>query len=83
QGDPLDMATQLGAQASKMQFDKVESYLRLATEEGAEVLTGGSRADAANLAGGNFIKPTVFTNVKNTMRIAQEEIFGPVTSVIS
>ncbi|MCT2402098.1 aldehyde dehydrogenase family protein, partial [Novosphingobium mangrovi (ex Huang et al. 2023)] len=41
------------------------------------------RADAANLAGGNFIKPTVFTNVKNTMRIAQEEIFGPVTSVIS
>ena len=83
QGDPLDMATQLGAQASKMQFDKVESYLRLATEEGAEVLTGGTRSDAANLAGGNFIKPTIFTNVKNTMRIAQEEIFGPVTSVIT
>ena len=83
QGDPLDMATQLGAQASQMQFDKVESYLRLATEEGAEVLTGGTRADAANLAGGTFIKPTVFTNVKNTMRIAQEEIFGPVTSVIT
>jgi|LauGreDrversion4_2_1035121.scaffolds.fasta_scaffold00249_32 aldehyde dehydrogenase len=83
QGDPLDMATQIGAQASKMQFDKVESYLRLATEEGAEVLIGGTRSDAANLADGNFIKPTVFTNVKNTMRIAQEEIFGPVTSVIT
>lgn len=83
QGDPLDMATQLGAQASKMQMDKVESYLRLATEEGAEVLTGGTRSDAADLAAGHFIKPTIFTNVKNSMRIAQEEIFGPVTSVIT
>ena len=83
QGDPLDMATQLGAQASRMQMDKVESYLKLATEEGADVLTGGTRADRAELASGHFVKPTVFTNVNNTMRIAQEEIFGPVTSVIT
>ncbi|AKQ42947.1 aldehyde dehydrogenase (acceptor) [Aurantiacibacter atlanticus] len=83
QGDPLDMATQLGAQASKMQMDKVESYLSLATEEGAHVLTGGTRSDNADLASGHFIKPTVFTNVKNSMRIAREEIFGPVTSVIT
>lgn len=83
QGDPLDMATQLGAQASKMQMDKVESYLRLATEEGAEVLTGGTRSDSADLASGHFVKPTIFTNVKNTMRIAQEEIFGPVLTVIA
>ena len=81
QGDPLDFATQLGAQASKMQMDKVESYLNMATEEGATILTGGTRN--ASLADGHFIMPTVFTNVNNSMRIAREEIFGPVTSVIS
>lgn len=83
QGDPLDPATQLGAQASQMQMDKVQSYLKLATDEGAAVLTGGSRSDRPELAKGHFIRPTVFTNVRNTMRIAQEEIFGPVTSVLS
>lgn len=83
QGDPLDPATQLGAQASQMQMDKVESYLELATEEGATVLTGGTRSDKPEHADGHFVKPTVFTKVSNTMRIAREEIFGPVTSVIS
>jgi len=66
-----------------MQMDKVQSYLKLATDEGAAVLTGGSRSDRPELAKGHFIRPTVFTNVRNTMRIAQEEIFGPVTSVLS
>jgi aldehyde dehydrogenase len=83
QGDPLDMATQLGAQASQMQMDKVQSYLKLAADEGANVLTGGSRAPGAELAAGHFIQPTVFTNVENSMRIAQEEIFGPVTTVLT
>lgn len=83
QGDPLDPATQLGAQASKMQMDKVESYLKLAIEEGATAHIGGSRNAETTLAKGHFIQPTVFTNVRNEMRIAQEEIFGPVTSVIA
>ena len=83
QGDPLDFATQLGAQASQMQMDKVQSYLHLAMEDGATVLTGGSRNSNPTLAGGHFVQPTVFTKVKNSMRIAREEIFGPVTSVIS
>lgn len=81
QGDPLDFATQIGAQASQMQMDKVQSYLQLATDEGATVLTGGSRNES--LADGHFIRPTVFTNVNNSMRIAREEIFGPVTSVLT
>lgn len=83
QGDPLDPATQLGAQASTMQMEKVESYLTLASEEGATVLTGGMRSADPDLADGHFIQPTVFTNVTNDMRIAQEEIFGPVTSVLT
>lgn len=83
QGDPMDPMTQLGAQASKMQMDKVESYLQLAVEEGATVFAGGARSADASLAGGHYIQPTIFTNVANDMRIAQEEIFGPVTSVIS
>lgn len=82
QGDPLDPATQLGAQASKMQMDKVESYLKLAVEEGATVYAGGARSANQALAKGNFIQPTIFTNVANDMRIAQEEIFGPVTTVM-
>lgn len=83
QGDPMDPSTQLGAQASKMQMDKVEGYLRLAVEEGATVEIGGERASDGALAQGHFVQPTIFTNVTNDMRIAQEEIFGPVTAVIS
>jgi acyl-CoA reductase-like NAD-dependent aldehyde dehydrogenase len=82
QGDPLDPATQLGAQASTAQMQKIEGYLKLGAEEGATVLTGGARSDNPALAKGHFIKPTVFTNVSNEMRIAQEEIFGPVTVVM-
>lgn len=83
QGDPTDPATQLGAQASKMQLDKVCGYLDLAVKEGATVYTGGARASGNGLDQGNFVQPTIFTNVTNDMRIAQEEIFGPVTCVIS
>ena len=82
-GDPTDPATQLGPQASVMQRDKICGYLELGPQEGANVLTGGGRATGDNLNAGNFVQPTVFTNVNNDMRIAQEEIFGPVTCAIS
>lgn len=79
QGDPLDPATQLGAQASKMQMDKVVGYLDLAVQEGATAFAGGARAAGAGMAKGHFVQPTVFTGVTDNMRIAREEIFGPVT----
>jgi aldehyde dehydrogenase len=82
QGDPLHPSTQLGAMASKAQFDKVCGYLELGLQEGARALVGGKPARIEGLPDGYFIEPTIFTDVRNDMRIAQEEIFGPVTSVI-
>jgi aldehyde dehydrogenase len=83
QGDPLAEGTQIGAMASQAQFDKVMGYLRLARDEGAEVLVGGDAATEGPLGNGLFIQPTILDGVRNDMRIAQEEIFGPVTSVIT
>ncbi len=81
QGNPLDTATMLGAQASQMQMDKITSYLKLGREEGAEVLIGGDRARMpGELVEGYYIQPTVFKG-NNKMRIFQEEIFGPVLAV--
>ena len=81
QGDPLDTETMMGAQASREQFDKILSYIDIGKEEGATVLTGGSRADlGGDLSGGFYIEPTVFQG-HNAMRIFQEEIFGPVVSM--
>jgi aldehyde dehydrogenase len=80
QGDPLDTDTMLGAQASNDQLEKVLSYLDIGKQEGAKVLTGGSRATVQGLEGGYFVQPTVFEGT-NDMRIFQEEIFGPVVSV--
>lgn len=82
QGDPLHPGTQLGAMASKVQFDKVRSYLDLGPTEGASAFFGGKVASIDGLMDGYFIEPTIFTNVRNDMRIAREEIFGPVVSVI-
>ncbi len=82
QGDPLDPTSQLGAMASKAQFDKVRGYLDLGVREGARAYVGGKPARIDGLPNGYFIEPTIFTGVRNDMRIAQEEIFGPVTSVI-
>ncbi|MCZ4343558.1 aldehyde dehydrogenase family protein [Sphingomonadaceae bacterium G21617-S1] len=82
QGDPLDPETQLGAMASRVQFEKVRSYLDLAVEEGATVRSGGKLAQIEGFPNGYFVEPTIFSDVRNDMRIAQEEIFGPVTSVI-
>ncbi|PRH86263.1 aldehyde dehydrogenase [Labrys okinawensis] len=81
QGDPLDPATMIGAQASSEQLEKILSYFDIGRQEGAEVLIGGERADLpGELAGGYYVKPTVFKG-HNKMRIFQEEIFGPVVSV--
>jgi aldehyde dehydrogenase len=81
QGDPLDPATMIGAQASREQLDKILSYFDIGRGEGAEVLTGGERnLLPGDLAGGYYVKPTVFRG-KNSMRIFQEEIFGPVVAV--
>ncbi len=81
QGDPLDPATMLGAQASSEQLEKILSYFDVGRQEGAELLTGGSRNELpGDLAGGYYVKPTVFRG-HNKMRIFQEEIFGPVVSV--
>ena len=81
QGDPLDMSTMIGAQASSEQLEKILSYMDIGRQEGAEVLIGGERNNlSGELAGGYYIKPTVFKG-HNKMRVFQEEIFGPVVSV--
>ena len=81
QANPLDSSTQLGAQASKQQFDKIMSYLDLGRKEGAELLVGGDAAHLeGELGGGFYVQPTIFRG-NNKMRIFQEEIFGPVLSV--
>ncbi len=81
QGNPLDPATMIGAQASSEQLEKILSYLDIGRQEGAEVLIGGERnVLEGELAGGYYVKPTVFKG-HNKMRVFQEEIFGPVVSV--
>lgn len=81
QGDPLDMSTMIGAQASSDQLEKILSYMDIGRQEGAEVLIGGERNNlSGELAGGYYVKPTVFKG-HNKMRVFQEEIFGPVVSV--
>ena len=81
QGNPLQMETMIGAQASVEQMEKIKSYLDLGKKEGAKVLCGGNVAKVnSGLEKGNFIEPTIFEG-DNSMRIFQEEIFGPVVSV--
>jgi aldehyde dehydrogenase len=81
QGNPLDGATMIGAQASSEQLEKIMSYIEIGTSEGATILTGGKRnmLDGA-FKDGYYVEPTIFEG-KNSMRIFQEEIFGPVVSV--
>jgi aldehyde dehydrogenase (NAD+) len=81
-GDPADSNIMVGPMVSQKQYERVESYIRQGIEEGAEVLVGGE-GRPKGLEAGYFVKPTVFVNVKNDMAIAQEEIFGPVLSVIA
>jgi len=81
-GDPADQKTAVGPMVSQKQYERVQSYIRKGIEEGAEVLVGGD-GHPEGLEAGYYVKPTVFVNVKNDMTIAQEEIFGPVLSVIA
>jgi aldehyde dehydrogenase (NAD+) len=81
-GDPADPNIAVGPMVSQKQYERVESYIRKGIEEGAEVLVGGE-GHPKGLEAGYFVKPTVFVNVKNDMTIAQEEIFGPVLSLIA
>jgi aldehyde dehydrogenase len=81
QGNPLDTDTQVGAQASNDQYEKIMSYIDIGKQEGAKILTGGEKADVGGeFSGGYYVQPTVFEG-DNKMRIFQEEIFGPVVSV--
>jgi aldehyde dehydrogenase (NAD+) len=79
-GDPFDLSTQMGPLAMSRQRDRVESYIQVGKREGARLAAGGGRP--AHLNRGYFIEPTVFANVENRSTLAQEEIFGPVLSVI-
>lgn len=79
-GDPLDTDTQVGAQASQQQFDKIMSYMEIGKQEGAELLIGGNVASVAGFENGFYVEPTLFKGT-NQMRVFQEEIFGPVVSV--
>jgi 5-carboxymethyl-2-hydroxymuconic-semialdehyde dehydrogenase len=80
-GHPLDPDTEVGPLIHPRHLEKVCSYFELAPQEGAKVAVGGQRADVID--GGNFVTPTLFTDANNDMRIAQEEIFGPVLTAIS
>ncbi|GAA4528311.1 aldehyde dehydrogenase family protein [Brachybacterium paraconglomeratum] len=81
QGDPLDTDTMMGAQASNDQLEKILSYIDIGKQEGAKLLLGGKRADlGGELSGGYYVEPTIFEG-DNSMRIFQEEIFGPVLAL--
>lgn len=81
-GDPLRPDTEMGPIAFREQLDKVRDYASSGAEEGAQLVCGGHQPSRPDLHDGLFFEPTVFTNVNNTMRIAREEIFGPVLCVI-
>ncbi|WP_343693529.1 aldehyde dehydrogenase family protein [Chitinophaga sp.] len=81
-GDPADATTEIGPMVSVKQYERVQSYILSGIEQGAEVLAGGP-GHPEGLEGGNFVKPTIFTNVTPDMKIAREEIFGPVIAVLT
>jgi aldehyde dehydrogenase (NAD+) len=81
-GDPADPKTAIGPMVTQKQYERVQSYIHKGIAEGAEVLVGGE-GHPRGLESGHFVKPTVFVNVRNDMKIAQEEIFGPVLCVIT
>ncbi|MBL8347588.1 MAG: aldehyde dehydrogenase family protein [Rubrivivax sp.] len=81
-GNPLDPATQLGPVVSAEQLDRVTGYLALGKEQGARAVAGGGRLTEGDLARGYYVEPTVFADVRDDMRIAREEIFGPVISAL-
>jgi aldehyde dehydrogenase (NAD+) len=82
-GDPLSESSRLGPLSSQMQLDRVRGYIRKGLEEGAELVTGGAEPPEGVAPGGYFVRPTVFGKVDPKSTIAQEEIFGPVLSIIT
>ncbi|MCW7760786.1 aldehyde dehydrogenase family protein [Photorhabdus luminescens] len=81
-GDPLEKETQMGSQVSQEQMEKILGYVEVAKQEGATILTGGKRITGEGYDDGFFIQPTIIADVTNDMRVAREEIFGPVLTVI-
>ena len=81
-GHPLDPDTEMACVVSKAQYDKVHRYIQLGKEQGGVCITGGNKPEGEQFESGYFIRPTIFTQITNDMRIAQEEIFGPVLSVL-
>ena len=81
-GDPMSFGTEVGPVTNLPQYKKILDYIDIGKEEGAEAVLGGVKATRPECGDGWFVEPTIFTGVKNQMRIAQEEIFGPVLSVI-
>ena len=81
-GDGLQDGVEMGPVVNTKQMTRIAGFMDVARQEGATIATGGSRASGANLAEGNFFQPTVFTGVKPGMRVAQEEIFGPVVGFL-
>ena len=77
-GLPWEKDTMMGSQVNQKQLDKILGYVEIAKKEGARILTGGARASGAGLEKGAFMQPTILADVTNSMRVAQEEIFGPV-----
>lgn len=81
-GDPMRADTQVGPVTTEQQYRKILGYIDIAMAEGAKLLTGGRKGASAECGSGRFIEPTIFGDVKNNMCIAQEEVFGPVLSII-
>jgi (Z)-2-((N-methylformamido)methylene)-5-hydroxybutyrolactone dehydrogenase len=82
-GDPLDPATEMGPVANRAQFERIMAHLEGAVDEGAELVSGGNRAAGPGLEDGYFVEPAVLAAVGNSMRIAREEVFGPVLAVLA
>ena len=81
-GPSMDPATQIGPLVSARQFERVEGFLKEAPTQGARLVTGGHRLNGREFEGGHFVPPTIFADVTDEMRIAREEVFGPVASVL-
>ncbi len=81
-GDPLSLETEMGTAANEPQFNKILSFIEAAKGDGARLVAGGQRADGPGLEKGFFVEPTIFADVRNDMKVAAEEIFGPVLSII-
>ena len=81
-GDPMSFETHVGPVTTQPQFEKITNYIDIAKSEGAKCILGGNTYSSKDIKGNRFVEPTIFTDVKNEMRIAQEEVFGPVLSII-